>query len=1250
MRAITGSRLILFAVAALALHGGRAEAQVSDEANCGATLPACTALRTNCCTRNFASTTTQKALLIPMDRCHQPFTNASGTGADIADTAPQWCSGSPSPNVNAQNYAYGLVYRLMQNKVPVYWIVNPTKAPSTNGITATSVAASTKDVDFWVTTAAATPPSPSASLTGAGGQVRRLTVNNVGLASLSYTTAATYARDQFSVRGGAFVIAPEDRTLFDNFMKTQAGRSSCGSGTDCYNFFSNNGLFLYEIQPGAKLVWQDYTQPLSGGRYAENIGALPVAMRIDYAPPKVAVVPGTTMLGAILDAANLNDIQTTAGCKTGSFDFPNRIGCQLTEADVVTNNRLVTSVFDNAWVDLASPSSCSSFAAKLQLFATSLFGVRNGGNIIMFGDSINVAEQCAAARGALLGRAGTGLAMHGSSVNDSDATPYIIRYPSNLLAQYGDLPLNFASGSVKAWDRVTGTTDLYSLTYRPPSLGGTSTGGNTLRRLMTQEVVGTFCSNHNDSRVTGGVSPGTCDSGADNTTSADFRDAFAYGRYLNDKRNGLIFYSPGQNPNTNPVKSHMKLILGTLLAVPPFLVDQVFNNVEVARSSPIVASIGGTSSKVQGTYEYRYKEQGTPPTQFPVPRTLPTVFVPDDVANWSFPAMLGHLRGVSTASIGVTASNLNVGTSTLHAASGEGTGSADTFPAVNYVGCSRPFDGTCRAVWTTTTTGVTPTSQQVRDGNTAVSTLMLPEAGFANTDPNTGRTYRDEFMRKILRGYDNGTGYVAMLGGIDRSTVAVIGPGTSVGVGPPPRATIAYVGGMDGMLHAICASESPAAGCPRIGMELWAYIPRTNLGQLRYNQARVDGSPRVLDVKLTTGSKTVLVVQAGNDPTVAGATPAIYALDVTNPQQPSVLWEYATWDSAAPVGLGTPNARPVNGLGVGLALAAGQANITSGIATVEKNIVIAQTNNGGTGSNGNYVIAIDMSSGERIWERFDVYPSTTIATGLFNGRLQPTVDIPSSAIPPGPVPVDKFTNGKNAFMTHIVVADLAGNLWLLDPNNGSTVTRDASNNQIPLFQHSQNFHPLTRPAIYSDGGILHAAFTTGGYHDYTAATQWGFNSATPQHLISVNLFGSSPTTPFTENSGAPRIAFKQDVTGYGYSQVRVVNTDVLGTTDTTNINLATFGTSTAQTGRVFGFNVTGTDTAITNIAATSMGASTVANDGLQLYVSSGSKHQRLGDTGGGAGTPRNASSTPGERTTAPRAVTETIRRLWLRTE
>lgn len=129
------------------------------------------------------------------------------------------------------------------------------------------------------------------------------------------------------------------------------------------------------------------------------------------------------------------------------------------------------------------------------------------------------------------------------------------------------------------------------------------------------------------------------------------------------------------------------------------------------------------------------------------------------------------------------------------------------------------------------------------------------------------------------------------LGDIYHSTPAVVGPPvenysfdnySSFKTANAGRTTMVYVGGNDGMLHAINAST---------GVESWAYVPNAVLGKLsdlRYDHPyTVDGTPVVADV--CTGSpctwKTVLVSglrDGGNK---------YFALDVTNPSAPTLLWE-----------------------------------------------------------------------------------------------------------------------------------------------------------------------------------------------------------------------------------------------------------------------------------------------------------------------------------------------------------------------
>lgn len=99
------------------------------------------------------------------------------------------------------------------------------------------------------------------------------------------------------------------------------------------------------------------------------------------------------------------------------------------------------------------------------------------------------------------------------------------------------------------------------------------------------------------------------------------------------------------------------------------------------------------------------------------------------------------------------------------------------------------------------------------------------------------------------------------------------------------RQAVLYVGGNDGMLHAFDADT---------GGELWAFVPRTVLPRLHrladkaYGNAHeffVDGTPAIADAYFGGAWHTVLVggFNAGGR--------GYYALDVTVPTAPRLLWE-----------------------------------------------------------------------------------------------------------------------------------------------------------------------------------------------------------------------------------------------------------------------------------------------------------------------------------------------------------------------
>lgn len=99
------------------------------------------------------------------------------------------------------------------------------------------------------------------------------------------------------------------------------------------------------------------------------------------------------------------------------------------------------------------------------------------------------------------------------------------------------------------------------------------------------------------------------------------------------------------------------------------------------------------------------------------------------------------------------------------------------------------------------------------------------------------------------------------------------------------RKPMLYVGSNDGFVHALNATT---------GVEEWAYAPRQILPNMyamadkNYSvnhQFYVNGNISVMDVKLGSSWKTVLVGAMGQ------GSKGYYALDITNPDSPVVLWE-----------------------------------------------------------------------------------------------------------------------------------------------------------------------------------------------------------------------------------------------------------------------------------------------------------------------------------------------------------------------
>jgi type IV pilus assembly protein PilY1 len=100
------------------------------------------------------------------------------------------------------------------------------------------------------------------------------------------------------------------------------------------------------------------------------------------------------------------------------------------------------------------------------------------------------------------------------------------------------------------------------------------------------------------------------------------------------------------------------------------------------------------------------------------------------------------------------------------------------------------------------------------------------------------------------------------------------------------RQPVVYVAANDGMLHAVDANT---------GNELWAYVPSFSWPKMKQladsgygtaHQFLTDGAPTISDIYTGSSWKTILV--AG----LNGGGNGYYALDITTPASPVVLWEF----------------------------------------------------------------------------------------------------------------------------------------------------------------------------------------------------------------------------------------------------------------------------------------------------------------------------------------------------------------------
>lgn len=228
------------------------------------------------------------------------------------------------------------------------------------------------------------------------------------------------------------------------------------------------------------------------------------------------------------------------------------------------------------------------------------------------------------------------------------------------------------------------------------------------------------------------------------------------------------------------------------------------------------------------------------------------------------------------------------------------------------------------------------------------------------------------------------------------------------------RAGTLFAGANDGMLHAFDAAT---------GNELWAFVPTPVISSLWWladdmystnHRNYVNGSPIISDVYDGTKWRTILVGGLN------GGGRGYYALDVTDPSTPSLLWEFTSDDDS---NLGFTFGYPVitkksDGTWVVL-LTSGYNNGTgSGAYTTSP---ITEIGNSPAGNGKGYLFVLNAITGAKLAAISTETGSTTTPSGL--ARIMAWADNAS----------------KNNTATFVYGGDLQGNLWRFDINANKAV-------------------------------------------------------------------------------------------------------------------------------------------------------------------------------------------------------------------
>jgi len=308
------------------------------------------------------------------------------------------------------------------------------------------------------------------------------------------------------------------------------------------------------------------------------------------------------------------------------------------------------------------------------------------------------------------------------------------------------------------------------------------------------------------------------------------------------------------------------------------------------------------------------------------------------------------------------------------------------------------------------------------------------------------------------------------------------------------RSPTVYVGANDGMLHAFNATN---------GQERWAFVPTPAISKMwkladkdyATNHVNlVNGDPLIADI--FDGSwKTILV--AG----LSGGGRGYYALDITNPDLPKLLWEKTAIDiNNLGYTFGQPVVTKLNGTWVVM--------FTSGYNNGSKDND-GVTNNSPQGNGGGFLYIVNASNGNLIKTMGTNIGSPTTPSGL----------APIAAY------VDDLTINNSALF--VIGGDLLGNVWKFD------ITSNNAPVQLATLAGQNGPQPITTIPQLGIVGTTKVAFIgTGKYLEVADLT-----NTDRQSLYAIKVDGATPL-------GNPRSQLVQQVISGGGNSRTVTNNNV----------------------------------------------------------------------------------------------------------